>query len=390
MRVVILGGGYGGLVCALRLARRAGGQVAITLVSEKEHFVERIRLHEWAAGHKPVQQSLKAMVADTGITFKQGRVTQIDPQGEVLVGQERLPFDRLVVALGSQADTRSVPGIREHAFTLEPASAAQLASMLPGLAARGGRVVVVGGGLTGIESATEFAEAYPGLKVSLLSSSGLGKDFQETGRKHLLACLDRLRITQEQGRVKQIHANAIELADRTVPFDVCLWTGGFTVPALLRESGLPVNERGQVLVDPFLHVIGHKNILAVGDAAMMVDPPSAMDMGCKTALPMGAHAAENLARIIRGEPEQRLDYVHSVFCTSLGRKDGIIQFFRKDGSMVPWVVTGRPAAWIKEFICRSTLLAPQLERVDVSGTVWRKKSQPTSSLEPSGREILGV
>ncbi|MDC0712768.1 FAD-dependent oxidoreductase [Stigmatella sp. ncwal1] len=389
MRVIILGGGYAGLVCALRLARRARGQVAITLVSENEHFVERIRLHEWAAGHKPSQKALKEMVAGTDITLKRGRVTRIDPQGEVTVGQERLSFDRLVVALGSQADTRSVPGIREHAFTLEPASAAELASKLPALAARGGRVVVIGGGLTGIEGATEFAESYPGLKVSLLTSSALGKDFQDVGRKHLLSCLDRLGVTQEQGRVKRIHADAIELADRTVPFDVCLWTGGFTVPALLRESGLPVNERGQVLVDPFLHVLGHKNIMAVGDAATLVDPPSAMDMGCKTALPMGAHAAENLARILRGEPEKRLEYVHSVFCTSLGRNDGIIQFYRADGSRVPWVVTGRPAAWIKEFICRSTLLAPQLERVGLGGTLWRKRSQ-TSSLEPSGQEILAV
>jgi NADH dehydrogenase len=378
MRVVILGGGYAGLSCALRLARRTRGQVAITLVSASPWFVNRIRLHQTAAGSEQVRQELAAMVAGTGITLKIGHVTGIEPRGEVLIGPERLPFDQLVVALGSQVDTSGAPGVREHAFTLDAASAQDLAAHLPSIAARGGRLVVIGGGLTGIEGASELAEAHPGLQVTLLSAGELGSELSEAGRTHLRTAMRRLGVTVEQGRVQRIHAGSVELEERSVPFDACLWAGGFRVPEVVRRSGLPVNARGQVLVDPYLRALGHENIHVIGDAAALVEPPSSMVMGCKTAMPMGTHVAESLSQVWCGQSLVPFDYLDTIYCISLGRRDGLVQPLRQDGSPTRWVLGGRLGAWIKEAICRAVIGTLKAERVGLFLYRWRKTGRKLS------------
>lgn len=389
MRVVILGGGYAGVVCALRLAWQARGQAAITLVSASEHFVERVRLHQQAAGQSLVVRELASLVKGTGITLKRGWVTRVDPRGEVLVDGERVPFDRLVVALGSHVELDRVPGVREHTSTLEAQSSAELAKRLPSIAERKGRVVVIGGGLTGIESATELAESHPGLQVTLLSSSPLGENLSEAGRSHLSAVLRRLGVTVEQGEVRRVQAGAVELSDRLLPFDACVWAGGFVVPSVVRESGLPVNARGQVLVDAYLRALGHENICVVGDAACLVDPLAPMVMGCKTALPMGAHVGENLARLARGLTEQPFDYWDTAVCISLGRKDGLLQPMRQDGSPTPWVLKGRPVSWIKEGILRFTVWTLLSERAHWVRTAWAKTGR-TRSLEVQSQSTLAA
>jgi NADH dehydrogenase FAD-containing subunit len=152
---------------------------------------------------------------------------------------------------------------------------------------------------------------------------------------------------------------------------------------VVRQSGLRVNSRGQALVDPYLRALGHENIHVIGDAAVLADPPSAMLMGCKTAVPMGTHVAEGLARLVKGQAPVPFDYLDAAFCISLGRRDGLVQPYRKDGSPTSWVFTGRLGAWIKESICRFVLRTLKAERVGVSLCTWRKTGR---KLSPSAAE----
>ena len=154
----------------------------------------------------------------------------------------------------------------------------------------------------------------------------------------------------------------------TRPFDVCVWSTGFAFSSLPDEAGLDVDARGRVRVDAHLRSISHPDVYAVGDIAVPTWHP--LPMGCKSAQPMGAHAAENLARRARGREELPFDFAAPLFCVSLGRRDGLIQLARRDGALTGRVVRGRAGAWIKEIICRWTLFALRLERRRVAAVVW--------------------
>lgn len=152
---------------AARVKRREG--VEVTVVNAQERFAERMRLHITATGQRLAELCIPELLEGTGARFVRGRVTAVDADARtVRIDDDRvLPYDTLVYGLGSAADTSAVPGGADHAYTL---SSAQEAELLADRLARlgSGTVVVVGSGLTGIESAAEVAERHPELNVVLL------------------------------------------------------------------------------------------------------------------------------------------------------------------------------------------------------------------------------
>ena len=161
-RLVVLGAGYAGLGAARRAARRLRRtDVEVTLINATDRFVERIRLHQLAAGQTLRDRPLRTMLDGADVKLVVARVTAIDVDASI-VRMDAEPYtagyDTLVYALGSGADMAACRG-RQHAFTIaEAAQAQRLRSHLLGASA-GDVVAVVGGGLTGIEAATELAEA---------------------------------------------------------------------------------------------------------------------------------------------------------------------------------------------------------------------------------------
>lgn len=112
-RIVIAGGGYAGLSCALRLARRVPSDTRIALVSATDRFIERIRLHQRVTGQKVGEWSLPGLIRGTGVELRVGQVQQIDYARRTLaVDDQRIDFDTLVLALGSHIDVDSVRGVR--------------------------------------------------------------------------------------------------------------------------------------------------------------------------------------------------------------------------------------------------------------------------------------
>lgn len=162
-RIAVLGTGYAGISAAGFLARHLhAGEVELTVVNAEPGFVERIRLHQVAAGRPSRRHDLQAMLAGTGVRLRIARVTALDAaRRTVALTDGTLHYDTLLYALGSGIGDRGVPGVAEHAFHVADRPAAQrLADRLAGLDA-GGTVLVVGGNLTAIEVATELAEARP-------------------------------------------------------------------------------------------------------------------------------------------------------------------------------------------------------------------------------------
>jgi NADH dehydrogenase len=367
MHILVLGAGYAGVMAALRLARETAAGPArqnlpptrVTLVNARDEFVERIRLHQVAAGWTAPARPLSAMFANTGIELRVGAVRAIDLAArQVDVAGERIGYDRLVLALGSSVDLESVPGAREHAFTLDPQRAQVLAARMPQLAAAGAKVVIAGNGLTGIEAASELAEHWPGLRVTLVGAGPVAAELSEPARVHVRRQLTAAGIELlESVRVERVTADAVWTAAGQIECDACVWAAGFRAPALARDAGFDVNERGQVRVDACLRSLSHPDVYVAGDLAWL--PPelgAPLPMGCKSAGPAGGHVAHNLVRELAGTTPRHMRFRAPAYCMSLGRRDGVLQLRGRDGSMTGPIMTGRLAAYVKELIC--------------SGAVW--------------------
>jgi NADH dehydrogenase FAD-containing subunit len=368
MRVVVVGAGYAGLTCALRFARKARGRAHVTLINGSERFVERIRLHEQAAGKAQPVLELGELVRGTGVQLQLGWVSQIDLEANTLVvGDRSVSWDQLVLAAGSEFADAQVPGAREHAFTLEPRSLPWLEAALPAIAKRNGRVVVVGGGLTGIEAAAEFAEAQPALRVTLVTRGEVAPDCTPAARAHVRQTLTKLGVElREQVAVQSVHAHHVQTAQGELPFSACVWAVGFCASPLARAAGLAVNAIGQAIVDDQLRA--RANVHIVGDLAAFAPMP----MGCKSAFPTGMCVADNLARMLEGEPPQDFRYLRVPYCVSLGRHDALLQMPIREGKM-PRHLRGKLAARIKELICRGTVWTLRTE------ALWARVSHALSA-----------
>ncbi|MFK8849213.1 NAD(P)/FAD-dependent oxidoreductase [Streptomyces sp. Ac-502] len=219
-----------------------------------------------------------------------------------------LTYDTLVYALGSTADTTTVPGAATHASTV---ATHQDAVLLRARAQEArGALAVVGGGLTGIEAAAELAEARPGRTVHLVTQGEIGPGLSERGRRYLRGALRRHGVTlHEHTRVGEVTAHGLALADGGgVAADAVVWAAGFRVPDLAREAGLAVDDRGLITVGPDLRSLSHPEVFAAGDAVAAYGPDgSASRMSCQTGLPMGARAARNVAAALTGRTPNRSD-----------------------------------------------------------------------------------
>jgi NADH dehydrogenase len=283
--VLVLGAGYAGLVAAKRLARQVrADEVTVTLVTAFPDFVERPRLHQVATGQRIAPVPVASFLAGTDVRLVVASVTDIDLAERTVTTvrdaeTEVTSYDTLVYALGSNIDVARVPGVAAFAHSLVGRDAADgVRTRLRDVAGQEGRVVVCGGGLTGIEIATEVAEYSPALRVTLVSGTEPGAWLSAKARAYLRRAFDDLGVKVRSGtRVREVHAGAVELDDgRRIPFELCLWAGGFRVPALARTSGLAVNGEDRALVDETFESVSHPGVYVIGD------PPPWPDRGARS------------------------------------------------------------------------------------------------------------
>ncbi|MFJ5901040.1 NAD(P)/FAD-dependent oxidoreductase [Streptomyces sp. NPDC093064] len=375
-RVVILGAGYAGMAAAVQLSARVKrrGGVEVTVVNAQERFTERMRLHMTATGQRVAELSIPQLLDGTGARFVRGWVTAVDADAKtVRIDDDRvLPYDTLVYGLGSVADTSAVPGVEDHTYTLSSAQDAELlADRLGRLGS--GTVVVVGSGLTGIESAAEIAERHPELNVVLLGRTEPGAAMNPKAKAYVHAALERLGVRVRTGvEVVKALPDAVELAGgESIAADAVLWTSGTRVSPLAAAGGLAVDERGRIITDATLRSMSHPEVYAIGDAAAIRQGYGVMHGTCQGGMPTGVHAALSIDRALRGKQPTpfRFGYYHTP--VSLGRGDAVVQFTRPDDSPRRSCLTGRMAVRYKETVTASPWPTyGRMKKMPASGAFW--------------------
>ncbi|WP_225821039.1 FAD-dependent oxidoreductase [Streptomyces naphthomycinicus] len=377
MKVVVVGAGYAGTFAANRVARKVKG-AEVTVVNARPEFVERIRLHQQVAGTGVAATPLTSMLRGS-IASRVGTVERIGDGTVTLADGESLGFDRLFLAVGST--------VRPLAGTVPVGTwegAQQARTALAALPA-GATVTVVGGGPTGIETATEVAEARPGLRVRLVAPA-VADCLSGAARQRALAALDRLGVEVVGDGVEEVVGAAAAVgakgatgavgavgavglggaageegagrfrgvlrlrSGREAGSDLTLWAIVSGVPELAARSGLEVDAEGRVVVDEFLRSVTDERIFAVGDCAAV---PGAR-FGCQTAAPQARAAADALARLAGGRTPEPYSLHYVARCVSLGHKDAVAQFTHRDDSLRDRYIKGRTATAFKGIVFSGT------------------------------------
>ncbi|MDP7725276.1 NAD(P)/FAD-dependent oxidoreductase [Mycobacterium sp. TY814] len=384
--VVVLGGGYAGTMAANHLRLRT--DVDITLVNPRPQFVERIRLHQLAAGTATATADYGTLLG-TGVRLVVDTADHIDAAARrvLLASGAVLDYDYLIYAIGSTgAAPVAAPGATEYAHVLAELEGAQkLRYALADLPLQA-PVTVVGAGLTGIEAAGELAEQ--GRAVTLVCGGILGPSLSGPGRRSVAKQLRKLGVNiLESATVTEVRWDSVALGDGTMlPSAVTVWTAGFGVPDLAARSGLHTDSLGRLLTDETLTSISDERIVAAGDAAAPSNQP--LRMSCQAAIPLAAQAANTvLSRLARTAPAL-LNQAFTGQCISVGRTFGTIQLARTDDTPVNLYIGGRTAASIKELVCKGTLWGLRKEAAKPGWYRWLKGGNRPARLSADEQAAL--
>ncbi len=361
-RILIVGGGIAGLLLATRLGHSLGrpGSARITLVDSSFTHVWKPMLHTLAAGTRDVHLQRVHFLAHAqahGYAFEPGELVGVDrtarrvqlgalraADGSVAVEARELPYDWLVLTLGSGINDFGTPGVREHAHAIDHQSQAErfntaLRTRLLRAAIRDTevRVAIVGGGATGVQLAAELSDLME--QASGFGDAGMRRRLRlsiyEGGARLLAAFPERVSAASERtlqglgfevhtgARVQAVSAEGVSLAGRGLQAaDLTVWAAGVKAPDVLaRIDGLATNRLQQLAVAPDLHTTGDDRIFALGDCASLQQPGAAQALPptAQVATQQALHLARHLPALLRGQRAPAFAHRDLGALVSLGR-----------------------------------------------------------------------
>ena len=335
--IVVLGSGFAGLWAALGAARRldeldvASSAIGVTMISSRPFHDIRVRNYE--ADLTPSRIALGDILGPVGVSHITADVTAIDPATRTVTHSTGShTYDRLVVALGSELVKPDIAGLAEFGFDVDTFDGAMklsrhLAALADGPAeAATDTVVVVGAGLTGIETACELpgrlhASSRTARVVLVDHRPSVGSDMGEFARPVIERALaDNGVETRTGAGISDISADAVRLASgETIATRTVIWCAGMRANPLTAQFGIPCDHLGRLPVDEYLRVVGVPGVFAAGDvAALRVDDDHMSVMSCQHGRPMGRYAGHNVVGDLRGEPMLALQIPWYVTILDLG------------------------------------------------------------------------
>ncbi|MDG4824126.1 NAD(P)/FAD-dependent oxidoreductase [Asanoa sp. WMMD1127] len=329
-RVVIVGGGFAGFHAAHKLTRLARGRADITLINPTDYLLYVPLLPEVAVGVlEPRQIAVSLTSALPGVKLALGEANALDLEANEVHytdaegGSRHIPYDRLVIALGSVNKLLPIPGVADHAHGFRGVPEAlflhdHIVRQLemaqnepdPGECLARCTFVVVGAGYTGTEVAAhgvQFTDLLAKQKKTPIKPTWILLDLADRVLPELDPRMSKEadRVLRERGvevlmgtSVQEALFDGVRLTDgRYIPTRSLVWCVGVRPDPVVDNLGLPT-DRGRIVVDEYLRVPGHPRVYAIGDAAAVPDPENPgrpTPMTAQHAVRHGKQAAHNIA-----------------------------------------------------------------------------------------------
>jgi NADH dehydrogenase len=370
-RVVIIGGGFGGLAAARVLAR---APVQITLLDRHNHHLFQPLLYQVAtAGLSPAEIASpirRILSAQQNVTVLLAEATAVDPEAKLVhLADGDLSYDQLILATGATHSyfgrdhwSLHAPGLKTLDDALEIRHRVLLAFEKAEREEDAERrrqwltLVVVGGGPTGVEMAGALAEiarhTLPGdfrhidptsARVVLVEAgprvlAAYPPDLSESARRQLEA----LGVQVWTGAaVTAVDAEGVQMGGDRLAARTVVWAAGVEASPLARSLGVPLDRAGRVRVEQDLSVPGQPNIFVIGDLAAVESDGHAVPGVAPAAIQMGRHASANVLRRLRGEPTAAFRYRDKGLLATVGRSRAVAVIGRlKLSGFFAW------AAWL--------------------------------------------
>src|SRR5262245_5287134 len=368
-RIIVVGGGAGGLELVTRLGDKLGRRklADVTIIDKSRTHLWKPLLHEVAAGTMDFavhEINFLAQAHWHGFHYRIGEMIDLDRQkrevqlaphiddeGRQVTPMRSFPYDTLVIAVGSQSNDFSTPGVREHAVALDtPLEATRFHRRLVNAHIRGHaqpealrpeqlQVAIIGAGATGTELAAELHYTTRQLVAYGLDRIDPEKDIKihliEAANRILPALPERLsnaalKLLENLGvrvhtasKVAEVSATGVKLAQGTfLPAELVVWAAGVKAPDFLRNlDGLGTNRINQLVVVPTLQTTRDENISALGDCAACVwqdRPGTFVPPRAQAAHQQATHVVKQIRRRLAGEPPQPWLYRDFGSLVSLG------------------------------------------------------------------------
>ena len=353
-RVVIVGGGFGGLFTALDLADTG----EVTLISPEDHFTFTPLLYEYLSGEVEawhIAPRYKELLSDH-VQFVQGGVTEVDLQAHTvaIAGREsRIPYDVLVLAVGGITNYAGVEGAEqyslpfrrvEHADALRQRMIATLDRIPPDAAPQDARqaavFAIVGAGASGIELSIKMAD----LLHDAFQRRGLRGDPRvmviEMGRQVLPGMEDDLRAYVEQmltkSRIETLTSTRVRrVTPRGLVYEhngeqtevevaAVVWVGGVRVNPLVERLNIEKDKHGLIAIEPTLQARGHRELFVLGDIAHYTDAAPTLAGTAQLAFQEAGLVARNVRALLAGHQLETRHFAELGEAVSLGTENAAI------------------------------------------------------------------
>ncbi len=332
-RILILGAGFAGLWSAISAARRRDelgiDPARLEILVIDQHPWHSIRVRNYESELEQTRIPLVEVLDPVGVKHLAGAVTDIDVMRREVTyitddQTHSLTYDRVVIALGSRLVRPALPGLETYGFDVDTYEAGcrlnQPVADLPKGPSGPGQdtALIVGGGLTGIEAATELVSKLkqarqsapvtaqtPAVRVVLVDRNPwIGSDMGDSARPVIAEALQALDVETRVGAsLTAVESDAAMVNGERIPARTVVWCAGMRANPLTEDIFVPRDRLGRLPVDPFMRVPGVPAAFAAGDAAWLpIDGKHLSVMSCQHGRPMGRFAGNNVVSHLVGQP----------------------------------------------------------------------------------------